>query len=199
MSKLLPSINRRPRKIPGRRWMARASVAIVLRENQAHGFEALLIKRAERIGDPWSGDMAFPGGKMDPTDPSIFHTALREMNEEIGLESEKLKQLGRLSDQLTKTHSGLRPMIISPFIFELSQSSDFTLNHEVDEVVWVPLTHFTTPVNRKQMVWKIKGLKMNLPCYWFENKRVWGLTLRIIDELLTNKKYIKQVALPKNN
>jgi len=184
MTKTLSSLLKRPRKIPGRRWMARASVAIILRQRETHGFDILLIKRAERKGDPWSGDMAFPGGKMDSTDQSIYHTALRELHEEIGLEAAKLKQLGRLSDQLTKTHSGLRPMIISPFIFELNKQTDFVLNHEVAEIVWVPLTHFSTPVNRKQMIWMVKGLKIKLPCYWYKNKRVWGLTLRMLDELV---------------
>jgi 8-oxo-dGTP pyrophosphatase MutT (NUDIX family) len=167
--------------------MARASVAIILRKNKTCGFDILLIKRAERSGDPWSGDMAFPGGKMDSTDQNIYHTALRELQEEIGLEARYLKQLGRLSDQITKTHSGLRPMIISAFIFELSKQADFVLNHEVAEIVWIPLTHFSTSTNRKQMVWKVKGLKINLPCYWFNNKRVWGLTLRMLDELVANE------------
>ena len=184
MTKYLPSILKSPRKIPGRRWMTRASVAVILRKSQAHGFDILLIKRAERSDDPWSGDMAFPGGKMASTDQSIYHTALRELQEEIGLDAENLKQLGRLSDQLTKTHSGFRPMIISPFIFELKEHADFVLNHEVAEIVWVPLTHFSNLVNRKQMIWKLKGLKVNLPCYWFNNKRVWGLTLRMLDELI---------------
>lgn len=184
MKKHLPGILKNPRKIPGRRWMTRASVAVILRKNQKNGFDILLIKRAERSGDPWSGDMAFPGGKMERADQNIYHTALRELHEEIGLEAENLKQLGRLSDQLTKTHSGLRPMIISPFVFELNKKTDFILNHEVAETLWVPLTHFSTSINRKQMVWKVKGLKINLPCYWLENKRVWGLTLRMLDELI---------------
>lgn len=188
MKNLLPNIIRRPLKIPGRRWMTRASVAIILRKNQANDFDVLLIKRAERIGDPWSGDMAFPGGKMDRSDQSIYHAALRELHEEIGLEAAKLKHIGRLSDQLTKTHSGLRPMTISPFVFELTTPTEFTLNHEVAEIVWIPLTHFSTPINRKQMVWKVKGMKLNLPCYWFDDKRVWGITLRILDELVGNGK-----------
>lgn len=167
--------------------MARASVAIILKPSVASGFELLLIKRAERIGDPWSGDMAFPGGKMESLDTSIYHTALRELHEEIGLSDRKLKYLGRLSDQLTKTHSGLRPMIISPFVFALNEQATFSPNHEVDEIVWVPLKHFNTPVNRKTMVWKVRGLKINLPCYWYKGKRVWGLTLRMIDELISNK------------
>jgi len=184
MTKHLPSILKNPRKIPGRRWMTRASVAVILRKNQAHGLEILLIKRAERSGDPWSGDMAFPGGKMDRTDQNIYQTALRELHEEIGLEAANLKQIGRLSDQVTKTHSGFRPMIISPFIFELNKQTDFELNHEVAEVIWVPLTHFSNLTNRKHMVWNVKGFKIKLPCYWFNNKRVWGLTLRMLDELI---------------
>mgnify|MGYP000320626406 FL=1 len=183
MHSQLPSIQKRTRRIPGRRWMTRASVTIIIRrKNQS--FDLLLIKRAERKGDPWSGDMAFPGGKMSREDKSIYHTGLRELHEEIGLSDDKLKHIGRLSDQLTKTHSGFRPMIVSPFVFELNDHAEFTLNHEVAEVIWVPLVHFSTSLNRKNMIWKVKGLKVNLPCYWYKNRRVWGLTLRMIDELI---------------
>lgn len=170
--------------------MARAGVSIILRQNKVSGLDILLIKRAERSGDPWSGDMAFPGGKMSSGDPSVYHTALREMREEIGLEADNLKPLGRLSDQMTKTHSGFRPMIISSFIFELNQDADFTLNHEVAEIVWVPFKLFSTPTHRKNMIWKVRGMKINLPCYWFENKRIWGLTLRILDELVSQQSRI---------
>ncbi|MFT6908502.1 MAG: hypothetical protein ACJAS1_005204 [Oleiphilaceae bacterium] len=76
MIKNLPSILKRPRKILGRRWMTHASAVVILRKSKVHGFDILLIKRAERSDDPWSGDMAFLGGKMASTDQSIYHIAL---------------------------------------------------------------------------------------------------------------------------
>ncbi len=173
-----------PKKIPGRRWMSRAAVAIIIRTNENHHKELLMIKRAERIGDPWSGDMAFPGGKTSQEDPNAYQTALRELEEEIGLPADNLEDAGRLSDQLTKTHSGLRPLVVSSFVFKLSKETQFTLNHEVAETVWLPISHFKTPTNRQSMFWKVKGTQIKMPCYWYQNYRVWGLSLRMIDDLL---------------
>lgn len=170
------------KRIPGRRWMTRAAVAIIFRDHPSQGRQVLLIKRAERPGDPWSGDMAFPGGKMDATDANIYHTALRELREEIGLDAGHLAPLGRISDQLTKTHSGLRPMVISAFTFELQLNVDFVLNHEVAETLWVPIKHFELPANRESMQWKTRGVSLTVPCYWYKSRRIWGLTLRMIDE-----------------
>ena len=68
------------------------------------------------------GDMAFPGGKMEKSDSNVYQTALRELEEEIGLSRNKLEFSYRLSDQITKTHSGMRPMVITPFVFTLKGS-----------------------------------------------------------------------------
>ncbi len=169
--------------------MARAAVTIILHKNNADEQEVLLIKRAERLGDPWSGDMAFPGGKMDSEDTNIYQTAIRELHEEIGLEDHYLRPVGRLSDQLTKTHSGLGPMVITPFIFELKSKTAFSLNHEVTETLWIPIKHFELPVNRQSMDWKVRGISLTVPCYWYKSRRIWGLTLRMIDDLLAKNKH----------
>jgi hypothetical protein len=61
----------------------------------------------------------------------------------------------------------------------------FTPNHEVAEVVWVPLEFLLERSNRKQMEWRIKGMNIPLPCYLFEGRRIWGLSLNMLDELLS--------------
>lgn len=167
--------------------MSRASVAIIIRTHEDHHKELLMIKRAERIGDPWSGDMAFPGGKKSHEDPNAYHTALRELEEEIGLPASHLEDAGRLSDQLTKTHSGIRPLVVSSFVFKLNKETSFALNHEVAETVWLPLSHFKAPANRQTMLWKVRGTQIKMPCYWYQNYRVWGLSLRMIDDLLNSQ------------
>ena len=63
---------------------ARAAVAMVLRPAAGGASEVLLIERAEKPGDPWSGHMAFPGGRLDPSDPDPRFTAERETFEEVG-------------------------------------------------------------------------------------------------------------------
>ena len=76
----------RARKIPGRKFCIRSGVAIVLAERPFEGeVHLMMIRRAQRTGDPWSGNMGFPGGRAEVEDASIFHAALRELREETGL------------------------------------------------------------------------------------------------------------------
>ena len=74
----------RPHKVPFRRRFARASVALIFRSTENGGKELLFIQRARREGDPWSGDMAFPGGRLQPEDASARAAAERETLEETG-------------------------------------------------------------------------------------------------------------------
>jgi 8-oxo-dGTP pyrophosphatase MutT (NUDIX family) len=164
--------------------MKRSAVAMILQlhEGQLH---ILMIKRAEREGDPWSGHMAFPGGRMDPGDANGFAVAIRETEEEIGLtlESEDLC-IGRLSEINARPQRGAFGMAVSPFVFRLDRDVSFAPNYEVAEVVWVPLEFLLDPDNREQMSWKYKGRKLPLPCYMFEGRRIWGLSLMMLDELM---------------
>lgn len=167
--------------------MTRAAVAIVKRHDPIFGEQILLMKRAERSGDPWSGDMAFPGGKSSIEDKNVYQTALRELYEEVGLPATALQDAGRISDQLTKTHSGKRPMVVSPFVFELLEDVNLSLNHEATETLWVPVSHFKLSSNRESMDWTVRGLTIRIPCYWYKNRRIWGLTLRMIDDLIRQR------------
>jgi 8-oxo-dGTP pyrophosphatase MutT (NUDIX family) len=164
--------------------MKRSAVAMILQlhEGQLH---ILMIKRAEREGDPWSGHMAFPGGRMDPGDANGFAVAIRETEEEIGLtlEPEDLC-IGRLSEINARPQRGAFGMAVSPFVFRLDRDVSFAPNYEVAEVVWVPLEFLLEPDNREQMSWKYKGRKLPLPCYMFEGRRIWGLSLMMLDELM---------------
>ena len=167
-----------------RRWMKRSAVAMILqvREGESH---ILMIKRAEREGDPWSGHMAFPGGRMDPGDAHGFAVALRETEEEIGLTlTEQDPCIGRLSDLNAQPRRRSIGMIVSPFVLRLDREVRFTPNYEVAEVVWVPLEFLLDPDNRETMVWERGELKITLPCYLYEGRRIWGLSLLMLDELM---------------
>jgi 8-oxo-dGTP pyrophosphatase MutT (NUDIX family) len=171
--------------LPGENLMRQAAVAAILRAGPA-GPELLLIRRAENPRDHWSGHMAFPGGRVEARDPDSFAAAQRETLEEIGLSlSSHAASLGRLSTVLAKAHGKPLPMVITPFVFHLPKTPSLALNHEVQEVVWIPLSYFVEPKHRDSMEWPVTGISLRLPCYRFEGRLIWGLTLKMIDELLT--------------
>ena len=167
-----------------RHWCYRSAVAIILREGDT-GIEALMIRRAEREGDPWSGHMGFPGGRMDKTDKGGLSTAQRETWEEIGLDKTAYSQcIGRLPDIIASPRKHIRPMVISCFVFSMQGEPEMDLNHEVDEVVWVPLPFLAEYKNRELMQWQRKNKSLELPCYFYQGRRIWGLSLKMLDDLL---------------
>lgn len=174
-----------PKRIPGSGLMRRAAVAAILR-GQGGLSELLLIQRAEREGDPWSGHMAFPGGRHDPEDQHTFDTAVRETQEEIGLDlSNTARCVGRLSHTVASAGGRVKnPLVVSPFVFVLEQIPLLSPNEEVQSVVWVPMRYLLDDTNRSTMPYRFKGMSITLPCYRYEGRTIWGLTLRMIDELL---------------
>ena len=163
----------------------RAAVAIVVDERPQLGPAFLMIERAERDGDPWSGQMGFPGGKQDAEDDHITRTALREMQEELGVSAGQLQRIGRLSDIIARPYRvQQQPMVVSPLLFETLGELHFQPNEEVADLLWVPVSHFLDPANRQTMQWKKYGKPLQLPCYFYNSKRIWGLSLLMIDEFV---------------
>ena len=173
---------------PGKKWYRRfckrSAVALILREG-VQGVEALMIKRADREGDPWSGHMAFPGGRAEGGDHNILHTARRETWEEIGLDTDvHTRYLGRLSDISAGSHRGYKAMVITPYVLTMDNTPKLSINHEVAEVIWVPLVFLADKGNREKMQWQRKKQRFDLPCYFYQQRRIWGLSLMMLDELV---------------
>jgi 8-oxo-dGTP pyrophosphatase MutT (NUDIX family) len=167
-----------------RRLQKRSAVAMILQVRDGE-LQILMIKRAERAGDPWSGHMAFPGGRMDKADAHGYAVAVRETVEEVGLLLAAQAQcIGRLSELSARPHRGMFGMVVSPFVFRLDHAVTFTPNHEVAEIVWVPLEFLSDENNRQEMLWEYRGVHMSVPCYWYEGRCIWGLSLMMLDELL---------------
>ena len=178
------SSQRPPKIFPLRRWLRRAAVAVIYRQGK-HGTELFFIQRAKREGDPWSGDMAFPGGRMQKEDPDTRATAIRETWEETGLDLHMQSIPGdQLSDQLTRSHHRNTPMIVSPWLFEWQGEAHCHFSHEVADALWIPLQLFDDPARRQTLLWQRNALmKLEMPCYYYDDKPVWGLTLRMIDDM----------------
>ncbi|MEZ5569748.1 MAG: CoA pyrophosphatase [Halioglobus sp.] len=158
------------------------AMILQVRDGELH---ILMIKRAERVGDPWSGHMAFPGGRMDSTDAHGFAVALRETEEEVGLRlTEEDRCIGRLSEISARSRWGSLGMVVTPFVFRLEREVQFTLNHEVAEVIWVPLEFLMDDDNRERMIWEYRGARFPVPCYRYRGRRIWGLSLMMLTEMM---------------
>lgn len=181
--------NRLQQHRAGRQWlrplMKRAAVALIL-QLQRGELGVLMIRRAEREGDPWSGQMAFPGGRMDPEDRNGLATARRETAEEIGLHlGSAVPCIGRLSElRATPRKFNRRGLVITPYVFHLQRAVNFHPNYEVQEVLWVPLEFLLDEANRSEMIWERGSLRLRMPCYDYRGRRIWGLSLRMLDELM---------------
>jgi 8-oxo-dGTP pyrophosphatase MutT (NUDIX family) len=163
----------------------KAAVAAILRERRG-GAELLFIRRAEHPRDPWSGQMGLPGGRVEPADASPLDAAVRETREEIGLDLAALgRPLGRLSEVRTHLPLGSVPHSVVPFAFSVGGDPPLAPNEEVQEALWVPLAFLADERNRSSFTWVRRGLPLPMPCIRYEGRVIWGLTLRIVDELLS--------------
>lgn len=165
----------------------KAAVAAILRDaGEGEGVELLFIRRAEHPRDPWSGQMGLPGGRVDAGDPSPLAAALRETREEIGLDLESVgRPLGRLSEVRTHLPLGSVPHSVVPFAFAVQGEPELALDaREVQEALWVPLAFLLDRGNRSSFTWVRTGVPLPMPCYRYRGRVIWGLTLKIVDELL---------------
>ena len=161
----------------------RAAVAMILRAGQG-GVELLLMKRAERPGDRWSGQISMPGGMAAAHDEDLRATAMRETHEEVALDLRVAVALGRLDDQVAMAKGRVLPMAITPWVFAVDASVVPEPSDEAVEVFWMPLV----PVLRGELndVWRYEmaGLHHDLPAWRVRGHLVWGLTHRMVSRLL---------------
>lgn len=164
--------------------LPRAAVALVLRPGP-DGPELLLIRRAEREGDPWSGHMALPGGREQAEDAGPAHTAARETHEEVGID---LAARGRLLGPVEPVwpQSSRAPRIlVRPFVFWVDEPAEATPNEEVDEAVWVSVRELREPGSVTEHLLEIEGIgEMRFPAFGPRGYVIWGLTHRILTTFL---------------
>jgi 8-oxo-dGTP pyrophosphatase MutT (NUDIX family) len=159
---------------------SRAAVALILRQG-ASGIELLFIRRAEHPQDPWSGQMAFPGGRAEPGDADLVATAVRETAEEIGLDLGRAAEpLGTLDE--VRAMARMRPMdlTILPVVFRLVTPAAMELSAEVESVHWLPLAALLGAELRSTMDYVHDGTSLRFPCVRVDEVVIWGLTYRML-------------------
>lgn len=183
---LAARLARLPRPAGSAEEIPRAAVAAILRDpGGGRDAEILFIRRAEREGDPWSGHMAFPGGRRDGVDITLEATAIRETREEVGLD---LGAAGRLLAELPELHAIARGkragLVITPFVFALDGDAALTFDaHEVAEALWAPLGALARKEGAGTLPYEMEGRRLDLPCIDVQGRIVWGLTYRMLEML----------------
>jgi len=158
----------------------RASVALVLHSIEAD-LEALFIQRAERPGDPWSGQVAFPGGRAEPGESPV-ETATRETNEEVGLDlSTSAELLGGL-DELQAVGRNVRiGLSIQPWVFALRREPGaLQCSEEVASAHWLRLQDLFDPARERPFLYPYEGATLELPSVHLGGLVIWGLTYHML-------------------
>jgi 8-oxo-dGTP pyrophosphatase MutT (NUDIX family) len=158
--------------------IALAAVATIVRPGKDSP-EILFIERAMRDGDPWSGDIAFPGGKREHFDASLLITAMRETREEIGLHLEESSFVVRLGDVLGLVNS----YRVSQFVFVVTEENSLAVTPEVASFFWVPMTELTDPKLVETVRLERGGHSFEVPCIRLGRHILWGMTFRMTGAL----------------
>jgi 8-oxo-dGTP pyrophosphatase MutT (NUDIX family) len=158
-----------------------AAVAMLLRDGVA-GPEVLFIRRAEHPSDPWSGHMAFPGGRQQAEDGSLLETAIRETREEVGLDlAEQAEHIGQLDDLQAIARGRPQETVIRPYVFEVHRQSPIRADEkEVAEALWTPLLPLYRGEADTIRPYQWHGSQIDFPAYDVEGRIVWGLTYQML-------------------
>lgn len=162
-----------------------AAIALVMRASGAGEPELLMIKRAEAERDPWSGHIACPGGRMDPGDRDLEHTAIRETWEETGVDLERHGRMLGTLDDIRPRSPHLPPLIIRPFVAIVEPTVAIVSSDEVAEVFWVPLAAIRESTAWGRAIVGVRGVgEREENVFRHGQYTVWGLTHRALTQFL---------------
>lgn len=167
-----------------------AAVSVILRPEGPETTQVLLIQRTQRPDDPWSGQISFPGGRVEPEDPGPVEAAIREAHEEVGLDlSTQGRFIGQSDDQRAMARGRPLNLVITPSVFTLSEIPSLRLQvSEVDDVLWAPMEEMATGgrdgvYTHQRLVENGVKETLKLPCYTVDGKVIWGLTYMMLFNL----------------
>jgi 8-oxo-dGTP pyrophosphatase MutT (NUDIX family) len=148
---------------------------------QVEAPRVLLMKRIEREGDPWSGHISLPGGGFQASDADMLATAIRETHEELGVDLKGARLLGNLMP-LHPFTSGPMGVEVTPFVFATTAAVEPQPGPEAEAAFWLPLD--VAASGRIDSTYTYPGTDRTFPCWTFERYTIWGLTWRILSDLL---------------
>jgi 8-oxo-dGTP pyrophosphatase MutT (NUDIX family) len=157
-----------------------AAVALILRETANDDLELLFIERAARDDDPWSGQIALPGGRRDPGDASLEETAVRETREEVGLDLRSDGTILGAIDELRPRTIVLPPVIVRPFVATVLSDTLTESRDEVASTFWAPLDVILGSAAARPTEIFVQGTSTMRPAIHFERHVIWGMTERIL-------------------
>jgi 8-oxo-dGTP pyrophosphatase MutT (NUDIX family) len=174
-----------PRRMPIERdRVPQAAVSLILREAEGSA-QALIIKRAERPGDHWSGHLALPGGRAQVEDRDLIATAARETYEEVGIDLlDGGEFIGQL-EILTPTNARLPRLEITPFVAVAPPEFMMRLNGEVARAFWVSVADLKREGRSSFFSTPLDGVVNKWPAYPSEGGPIWGITERILTNFLS--------------
>ena len=162
-----------------------AAVMMVLKQS-GRNYSMLFIKRQESERDPFSGHMAFPGGRMESVDKSKLETAVRETYEEVGI---NLNISGRILgsvDDVNPNNPKARDYIVTPYLSVLNEEVTLKPDRgEVEKALWVPMHHLVDDRNTEIRMRERGGRMVKDYAYNYEQYIIWGMTGRILHQFLS--------------
>ena len=164
--------------------MRLAAILLALRARADGEPELLMIKRAEAEGDPWSGHIACPGGRMEPGDHDLAVTAVRETLEETGVDVARDGRLLGHLDDLSPRSPVLPPIVIRPYVALVRAGVEIVPSREVAAAFWVPISAL-----RERTAWgtdsvSVRGSTLEVSVFKHGEYTVWGLTERVLRQFL---------------
>ncbi len=162
---------------------AEAAVTLIVRP--APVLEVLFIERTARAHDPWSGQIALPGGRRADADRDLLATALRETEEETGIAVQHVGHVLGSLDELTPATNRLPPIVIAPFVVAVPFETRLVPSpHEVRSTEWIPIDALCDPRFASELEIPHGGTTRRFPSIVWRNYVIWGLTHRIVRQFL---------------